>query len=69
MNVQSPAAARQNNGTIMLLAVTRKKGVLWTVAQQSPGGDWGDWKQMPAPGDVAAPLKDATKARPVDAVP
>jgi hypothetical protein len=63
------AAARQNDGTVMLLAVTRKKSALWTVAQKSPGGDWGDWKQMSGPGDVAAPLKDATKARLVDMVP
>lgn len=43
------AASGQGNGCTMLLAVGIT-GNLWTIGQTSPGGGWGSWTQMPAPG-------------------
>jgi hypothetical protein len=57
------AAAGQNDGDVLLLGVT-EAGALWSIGQTSPGGDWGGWAQLPAPGGTGqpAPKGQAKKA-------
>lgn len=42
------AAAVQNTGCVMLFAVD-DADQLWTIAQRSPGGEWGPWSQSSLP--------------------
>ena len=50
---QRLAAADQGDGCCLLLA-TGMDGEIWATGQASPGGDWGDWHRIPAPGTVPA---------------
>jgi hypothetical protein len=40
------AAADQGNGAVALLAAG-EKGDVWAIAETSPGGAWGKWRQLP----------------------
>ncbi|WP_206951481.1 hypothetical protein [Trinickia acidisoli] len=42
------AAAGQNNGNVRLFSI-EYGGALWTISQNSPGGNWGGWSELPSP--------------------
>jgi hypothetical protein len=44
--MQQIAAALENNGNVMLFSVD-SDGKMWSIGQNSPGGDWGPWSTLP----------------------